>query len=118
MRNIAWELEKGFKHFGGSTPVVQDNTEAMLAMQREQDARNAELQAAHTQRIVAMQERQADLERANTLALQKEEEALKVAAQRMEDQAQGEAMAQAVEVDQDYDQVITGFYGALGDRPE
>lgn len=107
------------RFFGGGSVQVPDNSEAMMAMMREQDARNAELQAAHSKRIVEMQERQAALERANTLALQKEEESLKAAAQKMEDEAQGEAMAQVVDDEMDYDQIITGFYGALGgERPE
>jgi hypothetical protein len=91
----------------------------MMQMMREQDARNAELTAAHQERMIAMQERQAEMERGNVLALQRQEEELKLAQQRMEDEAQGEALAQAVESDQDYDQIITGFYGALGgERPE
>lgn len=107
------------RFFGGGSVQVPDNSEAMMAMMREQDARNAELQAAHQERMAGMQQRQADLERGNILALQKQEEELKTAQQRMEDEAQGEVYAQAVEADMDYDQVITGFYSALGgDRPE
>tara|TARA_R100000808_G_C2135491_1_gene143868 strand:- start:713 stop:1099 length:387 start_codon:yes stop_codon:yes gene_type:complete len=115
--------EEGFprsaRFFGGGSTVVPDNSEAMMRMMREQDARNAELSAAHQERMIAMQERQAEMERGNVLALQRQEEELKLAQQRMEDEAQGEALAQAVESDQDYDQIITGFYGALGgERPE
>tara|TARA_R100000152_G_C6779967_1_gene212168 strand:- start:2065 stop:2424 length:360 start_codon:yes stop_codon:yes gene_type:complete len=119
MRNIRWELEHGVLHFGGGSVQVPDNSEAMMAMMREQDARNAELQAQHHERMIAMQERQAEIERANVLALQREEDELKLEAQRMEDAAQGESLAQAVDQEQDYDQIITGFYGSLaGERPE
>ena len=104
---------------GGGGPAVPDNSAAMMQMMRDQDARNAELSAAHQTRMAEMQMKQMDMEKANTIALQKEEEDLKRAQQQMENEAQGESLSQATADELDYDQVITGFYSSLaGERPE
>tara|TARA_R110000824_G_scaffold96585_3_gene231196 strand:+ start:3086 stop:3448 length:363 start_codon:yes stop_codon:yes gene_type:complete len=117
-RDIKWEREHGVLHFGGGG-APPDNSAAMMAMMQQQDERNRVLYAENQANIQEMQERQAGLERANTMALQKEEEELKMTAQRMEDEARGESTTQAYAEDDDMDTVITGFYNSLGgdDRP-
>ena len=120
MRNIKWEIEHGFRHFGGgsiSVPPPPDNSEMMAWMQM-RDERNEELYQQRQADILAMEKERMDMERANTLALQQEEAELLRAAQEMEDAAQEEAASQVVAEEQDVDNIITGFYGSLDDRPE
>ena len=57
------------------------------------------------------------MEQAGALAIHQEESDILRAAQRLEDAAQQEAQSQYVEEGDDTENIITGFYGSLGDRP-
>ena len=59
-----------------------------------------------------------DLERASRMATEREEQDIIDQAQAMEDQAQVEAYGMAEAVEEDVDNVITGFYGSIIDQPE
>ena len=59
-----------------------------------------------------------DLERASRMATEREEQDIIDQAQAMEDQAQVEAYGMAEAVEDDVDNVITGFYGSIIDQPE
>ena len=104
---------------GGGVQIQQpDNSEMMQWMQM-RDERNQELYQERQAEIMAMEKERMDMERASALAIQQEEAELLRQAQEMEDAAQEEAMSQQVAEEEDVDNIITGFYGSLGEnRPE
>lgn len=118
-RNIEWELNHGFRHFGGSkTTITPADNKDMIKWMAARDDRNEELYAKRQADILKMEKERMAMESAQAQAIQKEEADILASAQKLEDAAQRESVAFAEEDDADTDNIITGFYGSLGmDRP-
>ena len=104
----------------GTKVVAQkpvDNTELFKFMEM-RDERNNKLYADRQDQIMKMERERLDLERASRMATEREEQDIIDQAQAMEDQAQVEAYGMAEAVEDDVDNVITGFYGSIIDQPE
>ena len=104
----------------GTKVVAQkpvDNTELFKFMEM-RDERNNKLYADRQDQIMKMEKERMDLERASRMATEREEQDIIDQAQAMEDQAQVEAYGMAEAVEEDVDNVITGFYGSIIDQPE
>ena len=104
----------------GTKVVAQkpvDNTELFKFMEM-RDERNNKLYADRQDQIMKMEKERMDLERASRMATEREEQDIIDQAQAMEDQAQVEAYGMAEAVEDDVDNVITGFYGSIIDQPE
>tara|TARA_R110000824_G_scaffold61109_1_gene162860 strand:- start:1420 stop:1755 length:336 start_codon:yes stop_codon:yes gene_type:complete len=107
--------------FGGPdiTMAAPPDNSDMLKWMAQRDDRNNALYAERQDQIMQMENERLQLESASKLSIQKAEADILRQAQSLETAAQDEAAAQAAdEVDSDIDNVVTGFYGSLIDRPE